>query len=507
MTHDELKTFYHDTGFNIVEFTVSKIPIGPDVAGKPVCAPHRNITSKELETAGWGIRMCSDRPQNYIFFDWDHGVMPADLEAVVSAHRRKHAGTEKEQDSYHGVICVEDVDGQWCGKFVATHGMDGLELFHKTRNLVLVGEYLDDARDPDGGVSTWEWVGEKREIISLTKADLEKLIPAKRAGGTVTGGNVRVGERHTTALKHACGLLHSKKETHKTIHSTMDKWNADLNEPLPADELGRLVADAVSYHQKQSKEGGHDEKQPYEQPYEEPDENQRLMNFMRGKILKTVKSANDPAMIYCMVDSGDTRQVMELESSDVAEWLSATYYKETERIVSDDLYKRIPKLIKSIAKIDKVSSENVYNRAALVDGVLYYDLCNDSWDLVRVTADSIKMVKHGEDTPMFQRSPNQAAQVTPVMGSGPEHIERICKVLRINTLLFKVHLISFFIESIPGTDNSAERGAGFLQVDAEQPDKDSSGSHRVDVLRQPLDTADQSRRHLPSLCQQLCRCL
>ena len=441
MSHDELKNFYHGAGFNIVEFAVNKVPIGPDVAGKPVCAPHRDITPKELETARWGIRMCSDRPQNYIFFDWDHGEMPADLEVVVSTHRLKHAGTDKEQYSYHGVICVEDADGQWCGKFVTTHGVDGLELFHKTRNLVLVGEYMDDTKNPDSSVSTWEWVGEKREIISLTKADLEKLIPAKRAGGTATGGNVRVGERHTTALKHACCLLRSKKETDKTIQGTMDKWNADLNEPLPADEFDQIVADAISYCQNASEEGGHDEK--------EPDEKQRLMNFMRGKILKTVKSANDPAKIYCLVDSGDTRQAMELESSGVAEWLAATYYNETDSILSEDLYRLIPKLIKSMAKISKISSENVYIRTALVDGVLYYDLCNDSWDLVRVATDSIKIVKHGEDTPMFQRSPNQEAQVTPVLGSDPEHIERICKVLRINTLLFKVHLISFFIESIP----------------------------------------------------------
>ena len=222
MSHDELKNFYHGAGFNIVEFAVNKVPIGPDVAGKPVCAPHRDIAPKELETARWGIRMCSDRPQNYIFFDWDHGEMPADLEVAVSTHRRKHAGTDKEQYSYHGVICVEDADGQWCGKFVTTHGVDGLELFHKTRNLVLVGEYMDDTKNPDSSVSTWEWVGEKREIISLTKADLEKLIPvngsangaerdtvpakngAKNAGlYTVSAG---LGRRHNALISETWGI-------------------------------------------------------------------------------------------------------------------------------------------------------------------------------------------------------------------------------------------------------------------------------------------------------------
>ena len=76
MSHDELKRFYHGAGFNIVEFVAKKVPIGPNVAGKPVCVPHSDIALKELETAKWGIRMCINRPQNYIFFDWDHGMMP-----------------------------------------------------------------------------------------------------------------------------------------------------------------------------------------------------------------------------------------------------------------------------------------------------------------------------------------------------------------------------------------------------------------------------------------------
>ena len=93
-------------------------------------------------------------------------------------------------------------------------------------------------------------------------------------------------------------------------------------------------------------------------------------------------------------------------------------------------------------------SEKVYTRIALVDDVLYYDLCNDSGELVRVASDSIGIVRHGEDTPMFQRSPNQSAQVTPDLGSGPDAIGEMCRLLRMDTLLFRVHLISFFLEKV-----------------------------------------------------------
>ena len=202
-----------------------------------------------------------------------------------------------------------------------------------------------------------------------------------------------------------------------------------------AGELDRLVEDSISFHQKHPKA-------------EQPDDKQQLTSFMQGKTLKTVRSANNPAEVYCMVESGGTKRVIELGSQDARDWLIATYYKETGKILGTDAYDVVLKLVKACASNGGVPSEKVYRRIALVDGVLYYDLCNDSWELVRVASDSIRIVRHGEDTPMFQRSLNQSAQVTPDLGSWPDAIGEMCRLLRMDTLLFRVHLISFFLEQV-----------------------------------------------------------
>ena len=202
-----------------------------------------------------------------------------------------------------------------------------------------------------------------------------------------------------------------------------------------AGELDRLVEDSISFHQKQPKA-------------EQLDSKQRLMSFAQGKIVKIVISANNPAEVYCMVESGGIKRVIELGSQDAVDWLAATYHKETELIVGDDMCSQILNLLRAKARFERVPSEKVYRRIALVDDVLYYDLCNDSRELVRVASDSIRIVRHGDDTPMFQRSLNQSAQVTPDLGSWPDAIGEMCRLLRMDTLLFRVHLISFFLEQV-----------------------------------------------------------
>ena len=302
-----------------------------------------------------------------------------------------------------------------------------------------------------GPTSVHPDTGKEYEIISdgtcIAEVDFEEDIlknleglgfgrDRRGAGGrTVTKGSIKRGERHTSAVKYANYLLFKANLDDQAVRLEVGRWNDALEEPLPTGELDRLVEDSISFHQKQPKA-------------EQPDYKQQLMSFMRGKIMKTVISANDPARVYCMVESGDAKQVVELGSPDAVSWLAATYHKETDIITGDDVCSQILNLLKARAKLEKTPREIVHKRSAFVDNVLYYDLCNDAQELVRVAPDSVKIVRHGEDTPMFQGSETQSAQVTPDLGSGPDAIGEMCRLLRMDTLLFRVHLVSFFLEQV-----------------------------------------------------------
>ena len=174
----------------------------------------------------------------------------------------------------------------------------------------------------------------------------------------------------------------------------------------------------------------------------------QLLSFLQSKIRKTVTSSNNSSKIYCLVESNNCKQTIDLDSYDAVDWLRAIYHRATSKIVAVSMCHRVLSLLKSEAKIAQTPSEIIYQRTAFVNDTLYYDLCNDSWELVRITHNSTDIVKHGEDTPLFQRDPNQTEQVMPNFDYDASSIDQMCELLRMNGLLFKVHLISFFVGSI-----------------------------------------------------------
>ena len=457
----EVKRLLHDEyGLNIVRMTEDKIALdGQDQHMRgSVVVDWEPISERVMKADRWGIRHSTDpKCLTIVLLDYDgHDIPPAFLK-LMCTQRDKNGKT-----SYHGIVKVEGATPDWCKKFMDSHKGNGLEIFFKNQKMTIFGEYNIKQKE-GGGKSSWRWCGGRgsRNMVTHVTADsLESLFktsrgepetpngahatePAPTHRGAGAGPNVKVGNRNNSALEYADRLLFTLEWGEQEVRAEIKRWNANLDEPLPEEELARTVENAISYHRKESKEN------PKEAGKERKEDKELLMEFMEGEIERIVKSANDPSMIYCVVNVREAKRVMELESSEIQVWLSGTYYIKTRRIASKELCERIPKLVKNVASLGAIPSETLYNRAALVDGVLYYDLCNDAWDVVRVTRDSVDVVKHGRGTPLFQRHPKQAAQKTPVLGSGLDCIDEMCRILRMDTLLFKVHLISLFIESIP----------------------------------------------------------
>ena len=458
---EELKRILHDEhGFNIVRMAKDKIAIDENDfrISKAVTTALHPIQEYVMNAETWGIRHSTDqRCRNVIFLDYDGPDMPDDFMHLMCTQRSKNG-----RMSYHGLVLVEGATCDWCVKFAKEYQGNGFEIFPQNRTLAMFGEY-EIQEKYGGGSSSWEWCrgrGARNAVTRVAPDSLESLFktsrgepetpndahatePAPTRLGADAGPNAKVGNRNNSALEYANHLLFTLEWGEEEVRAEMKRWNANLDEPLPEEELARTAENAISYHRKKSKEN------PKEAGKERKEDKELLMEFMEGEIERIVKSANDPSMIYCVVDVREVKRVMELESSEIGEWLSAAYYIKTRCMPSEELCERIPKLVKNVASLGAIPSETVYNRAALVDGVLYYDLCNDAWEVVRVTEDSVDVVKHGRGTPLFQRYPNQAAQKPPVLGSGLDCIDEMCRILRMDTLLFKVHLISLFIESIP----------------------------------------------------------
>ena len=64
-------------------------------------------------------------------------------------------------------------------------------------------------------------------------------------------GQIKEGNRHSSALHYANHLLFKTKLDQKTMQYEMERWNNTNNPPLSKDELFRIINDAIQYHDAQ----------------------------------------------------------------------------------------------------------------------------------------------------------------------------------------------------------------------------------------------------------------
>ena len=106
---------------------------------------------------------------------------------------------------------------------------------------------------PNG--NEYKIISETEEII---KIDFQEIIVNLEKAGfrpdrqimssqELSKGGIEKGNRHTSAIRYANLLLLSKGLNEETMRYEMKQWNHTLPEPLPQQELERIVNDCVKY--------------------------------------------------------------------------------------------------------------------------------------------------------------------------------------------------------------------------------------------------------------------
>lgn len=87
----------------------------------------------------------------------------------------------------------------------------------------------------------------------------------------------------------------------------------------------------------------------------------------------------------------------------------------------------------------------------MINDVLYYDLATPDWKALKITKDSVKVVSLDLSSPVFVRTQSQISQIMPVF-DGKNALDDLMALLRIRLEerhVFKIHLISMFLEGFP----------------------------------------------------------
>jgi len=93
-------------------------------------------------------------------------------------------------------------------------------------------------------------------------------------------------------------------------------------------------------------------------------------------------------------------------------------------------------------------------------------MATPDWKAIKITKDKVRVVSLDKNSPIFRRPRSMKQQITPVRGDNLV-LDRLVDLLRISPkdkLIFKVHLISMFLEAYPIPMMVFDGSAGSLKT-------------------------------------------
>ncbi len=180
---------------------------------------------------------------------------------------------------------------------------------------------------------------------------------------------------------------------------------------------------------------------------------EKLYQFAKARIKKLVTSDIDINDVYMLVKNNSHIESLNIDGSKTRHWLRYNYYKTTGDHYPDGQYDSALQLIKSQAIMSESNREQIYNRIAMPgNDTIYYDLADPKWQAVKITKDRVEIIPLDETCPIFARKQHQKEQFMPIFDGKEDALGELTTLLRImqkDKLIFKVHLIAFFLESCP----------------------------------------------------------
>ena len=176
-----------------------------------------------------------------------------------------------------------------------------------------------------------------------------------------------------------------------------------------------------------------------------------VLSYANTSVHEILNSATDSGKYYAKVRINDHYELLDLDSKDAISWLKSSYYSQAQEFYGDEVYQNVLSLIKSTARFnERIQPTQVNKRIASDDTACYIDLATPDFKLVKISADELKIVNHGDNTPYFTRSKNQSRIPEPTFYTESNPLERFLKLVRMeNDSIFPIHLIASFLSHIP----------------------------------------------------------
>jgi hypothetical protein len=183
----------------------------------------------------------------------------------------------------------------------------------------------------------------------------------------------------------------------------------------------------------------------------EHDAKSEVLGFANTVIHQVLNSSQDSSQFFAKVSINDHFEVLDLDSDDAIMWLKSSYYKQTREQPDNSVYENVLSLIKSVARFNpRIETTSINKRIASDENSCYIDLATPDFKLVKISADEVKIVNHGDNTAYFTRSNNQSRLPEPTWLVENNPLERFLKLVRMeDDSIYPIHLIASFLSHIP----------------------------------------------------------
>jgi hypothetical protein len=124
---------------------------------------------------------------------------------------------------------------------------------------------------------------------------------------------------------------------------------------------------------------------------------------------------------YAVTTHKSIRRTLKLRGREFRRWLAGLYYAETERAANNEAISTALSVLEAKATFDGRMLE-LSNRFAMREGVIYLDVADESWRVIKVTAQGWEML--AKPPVLFRRYSHQQALPDPVKGGKLSDLHR-----------------------------------------------------------------------------------
>lgn len=169
-----------------------------------------------------------------------------------------------------------------------------------------------------------------------------------------------------------------------------------------------------------------------------------LLDFINSSNIELFcDSVNDA---YASIMINGHREILSIESKEFNWYLNHLYYNQFKKTINKDNLQQVINILQAEARFGNVKKIQLSNRVAKKNNSFWYDLTNEKWQVLEITADGWNII---DDPPiLFNRFRHQSEQFTPIKNGD---INKIFDYLNIKSYhtLFLCWLVSCFVPDIP----------------------------------------------------------